>query len=178
MAAVLLSSQGAALGAWGLCVPCPAAGTISQPWQSKSPSTGHVKGTPESQGSFSIPKLSLQCLAPLSQPDTVSQLPEQMFVPTTVCACKSNSSADNSTWMRADFHIYVFQTAHSLPFLCVYPLAFLLTGCGLPSAARAQTEINKATSVFELPSKIPRIIALAFLSAVATVKLGFILQGL
>lgn len=113
----------------------------------------HVKGTPEGQGScFSIPHLPLQFLAPLSQPKTVSQLPEQMFVPASVCACKSNSSTDNCTWMRADFHIYVSQTTHSLSFLCVYPLLFLLTGCGLPLAARAQTEINKAASVFELPS--------------------------
>lgn len=150
VAAVLLSSRGAALGAWDLCLPCPAADTVSQPWQRKLLSAEHMKGTPESMGScFSIPHLPLQFLAPLSQPKTVSQLPGQMFVPTTVCACKSNSSTDSSTWMRADFHICAFQTTHSLPFLCVYPSHVLLTGCGLPPAARAQTEIHEAASVFE-----------------------------
>lgn len=54
--------------------------------------------------------------------------------------------------MNADFHISVFQTSRSLPFLCVYSLQFLLTGCGLPLAARVQIEINEAASVFELLS--------------------------
>lgn len=156
VAAVLLSSQRSSSGCLGplSALPCS---RYHQPALAekitKHRACERQSREPQELLFHPSPASAISCF-PVSTRN-LSQLPEQMFVPTSVCAWKTNSSTDNSTWMRPDFHIYVFQTAHSLPFLCVYPLHFLLTGCGLPLAARAQTEINKAASVFEFLSKNP-----------------------
>lgn len=153
VAAMLMSLQGAALGAWDLCTLCPPADPISQPSWRKLPehrACERALGAARLRSCFFIPCPSLCFLAPLSQPKAAAQLPKQLFIPKHLLA--RATPALIIVWMSADFHIYVFQTSRSLPFLCVYSLQFLLTGCGLPLAARAQIEINEAASVFELPS--------------------------
>lgn len=93
----------------------------------------------------------LPFLAPLSCPKAVAQLAKQLFIPKHLLA-RATRVLIIATALSADFHIYVFQTSRSLPFLRVYSLQFLLTGCGLPLAARTQLEINETASVFELPN--------------------------
>lgn len=139
--AMLMPLQGAALSAWDSALQQT---SPASPHRGSCLSTERVNGhLVHRGGACSYP--ALLCTFLLPWPDPCSSSASKSAVCPKASASKSSTSTKNSTWMSADVHIYVFQTSHSLPFLCVYCLPFLLTGCG-PLAARAQMEIN------ELPS--------------------------
>lgn len=83
-AAMLMTLQGAALGAWDSRVLCPAADTISVPWQRKLPKHKVCEwalGAARPRSCFLTLHLALNFLAPVSSPKAVAQLPKQLFLP-------------------------------------------------------------------------------------------------
>lgn len=83
-AAMLMTLQGAALGAWDSRVLCPAADTISVPWQRKLPKHKVCEwalGAARPRSCFLTLHLALNFLAPVSSPKAVAQLPRQLFLP-------------------------------------------------------------------------------------------------
>lgn len=83
-AAMLMTLQGAALGAWDSRVLCPAADTISVPWQRKLPKHKVCEwalGAARPRSCFLTLHLALNFLTPVSSPKAVAQLPRQLFLP-------------------------------------------------------------------------------------------------